>query len=476
VADLCTLSLVEVSARLLGGDIAPRDLLDAVTARINALDPDLGCYRTLAPNLSAPRPPGRDDGPLHGIPGALKANICRRDWPTDCASRLLADWRAPYDAHVVEALDAAGAVLIGSTNMDEFGMGSSTEYSCDMITRNPRSADHVPGGSSGGSAAAVAAGLAWFALGSDTGGSVRQPAHCCGVVGLKPGYGRVSRYGLVAHASSLDVVGVLARNVADAAMVFDVIAGRDVRDATSWRFVSDGCADGGLKGLRIGVPRTAWNDGVSDEQAARLERTAAALAEAGAEIVEVATPPLREALAAYGVIAAAETSANLARYDGTHFGVRRDGEDHGAMARRTRTAGFGREVKLRILVGAHVLSAGRGDALLRRARAVRAAVALQFDDMFDRVDLLLWPTADGPAFRRGEKVDDPVAMRMADRWTVPVSLAGLPALTVPTGLDGDGLPLSCQIVAPRGGEDLALAVGRAVENAWDVLPTAGGAP
>ena len=476
MAELCGLSLIEVRHHLRAGDLRSADLGDAVRARIRRLDPGLHCYRWLAPVADLESSlDGRSD-PLGGIPGALKANLCRRGWPTDCASRMLTDWRAPYDAHVVTALDRAGAVLLGSTNMDEFGMGSSTEHAWDGATRNPRAPNRVPGGSSGGSAAAVAAGLAWFALGSDTGGSVRHPAHCCGVVGLKPGYGRVSRHGLVAHASSLDVVGVLARTVADVGLVFDVIAGRDARDATSWDPKPAGPPAAGVRGLRVGVLPDACDLGVEPEQAGHLDRAARSLQVAGAELVVVSPPYLDEALAAYSVIAAAEASADLARYDGTHFGLRIEGSDHGDMARRTRSAGFGLEVKLRILIGAHVLSAGRGDDLLRRARAVRAATAADLLVALTKADLLLWPTADGPAFRFGEKTGDPVAIRMIDRWTVPASLAGLPALTVPTGLGGAGPPLSCQLVGGRGQEARLLAAGAVVQKALGVLPLAEGAP
>lgn len=463
MTDLARIPVSEAARLLRTGAATPGDLLAAVRNRIAALDDTLGCYRWLAPDIAAPTgTPPAAAAPLWGVPGAVKANICRRGWPVDCASRILAGWRAPYDAHAVARLDAAGALLLGTSAMDEFGMGSSTEHAYDLVTRNPWATDRTAGGSSGGGAAAVAAGLAGFALGSDTGGSVRQPAHCCGIVGLKPGYGRVSRSGLVAHASSLDVIGILARTVADAAVVFDAVAGHDPADSTS-------CpepvahADADVRGKRVGFPRGGWDCLTSADQQRDLDAALRALSDAGMGPVEVDLPPPDLALAAYTVIAAAETSANLARYDGTHFGRRDDGPDHGAVACAVRGAGFGLEVKLRILAGAYVLSDRRGGDLLDRAFAVRDLVRRTFDAALDRCDVLLLPTCDGPAFRLGEFVDDPVAMREVDRWTVPASLAGLPALTVPTGWCAEGLPLSCQLVGRVLDEGRLLEVGSIVE-------------
>ena len=462
MTDPARLPLLEAARLMREGSLTADDLLTSVRKRIRAHDAALGCFRRLDASARAPDgPPPPGASPLWGIPGALKANICRRGWVTDCASRILHGWVAPYDAVAVTRLDTAGAVLLGSGAMDEFGMGSSTEHAHDLRTRNPWAPDRTAGGSSGGVAAAVAAGLAMFALGSDTGGSVRQPAHCCGVVGLKPGYGRVPRSGLVAHASSLDVIGVLARTVDDAGAVFSAIAGRDPSDATS----VDGPAGvtAGASSMTVGIPAGGWDDAVEPDQARALDTVADALTSAGVTLREVAAPDTDLALAAYAVIAAAEASADLARYDGTHFGVSGSGPDHGTAARSARTAGFGLEVKLRTLVGAHVLSSGSD--LLDRARTARTLIASSLEPALQSCHALLWPTCDGPAFRLGERLDDPVAMRAADRWTVPANLAGLPALTVPVGNCSDGLPLSCQLVGRRGGEGELLALGQVVEQA-----------
>ncbi|MBU0742759.1 aspartyl/glutamyl-tRNA amidotransferase subunit A, partial [bacterium] len=432
---------------------------------------ELNCFTWRSGEADAPSarglPPPLDAAPLWGIGGVVKANICVRDRITDCGSRLLARWRPPYDATAVARLREAGAQILGATVMDEFGMGSSTEHSAVGPARNPHDTTRVPGGSSGGAAAAVAAGLAFFALGSDTGGSVRQPAHCCGVAGLRPTYGRVSRYGLVAYASSLDQIGPLAPTVADCAAVYGVVAGRDDYDATSLD-ASVGAplaaAARPAAGLTIGVPRDllalADADTVAD-----FDASLDALRGEGVAVVDIALPDSEVMLAAYYVIAAAEASANLARFDGVAFGERGRGDDYAAMTAGTRAAGFGREVKRRILLGTFVLSAGYRDAHYERARRARQLVTGVYRTALAACDAIATPTAPTAAFPLGEKVDDPLLMYRSDVFTVGPSLAGLPALTVPTGRDRDGLPLSLQLTGPALGEETLFTLGAAVERA-----------
>lgn len=461
------LGVLEAAAALRRGELTCADLLAAARDRIARLDAALGCYRWLhLPGAGAPSgPPG--SSPLWGVPWAVKANLWAAGVPTDCASRLLAGWTPPADAHAVARVRAAGAPLLGATNLDEFAMGSSTEHAWGLVTRNPWSPEHVPGGSSGGAAAAVAAGLAAFALASDTGGSVRQPAHCCGVVGLIAGYGRVSRRGLVPHASSLDRVGVLARGVADAAAVLATVAGRDPGDATSADLAEPdpvAAAARSPRGLRVGWVRLP-EDGADAETRADQARCREMLRAAGVVLDPVTLPDPGLALAAYTVLAAAEAGADLARYDGGHLGRRVPGRDHAAAAAAARTAGFGPEVRLRLLAAAHVLRAGHADRWHGRAARARTLVARALRDLLRDRHALLLPTAPGPAFRRGERRDDPVAMRDADRYTVPASLAGLPALTVPTSLTAAGLPLSAQLIGRDDGEGDLLTLGAALEDA-----------
>lgn len=413
---------------------------------------------------------GEDPGPLAGVPVALKLNLCHTGWPTDCASRVLAGWSAPYDATVVERLIAAGAVPVGATNMDEFGMGSSTEHSCHGPTRNPRDPERTPGGSSGGSAAAVAGGRVSIALGSDTGGSVRQPAALCGVVGFKPTYGRVSRYGLIAYGSSLDQVSVFAQDVASAALLTSLLSGHDPRDPTSSTrpAVRPAPTLRTFEGLRIGVIEQAMGEGVDEDVRALVQDAADRWRGAGAEVVPVSLPSLDHALAAYYVVAAAEASSNLGRYDGLRYGARVDGEDLAATLAAGRGAGFGDEVQRRILLGAHVLSAGYRDAWYERACRVRRLVANDFALAFMDCELLLSPTTPGPAWRLGEKLDDPLAMYAADLCTVPQNLAGLPAISVPAGTvarDGVDLPIGLQITGPAFADEVVLAAA----GAWEQL-------
>ena len=401
---------------------------------------------------------GEDPGPLAGVPVALKDNLCTRGVPTTCSSRILEGWRPPYDATVVERLVAAGAVVVGKTNLDEFAMGSSTENSAFGVTHNPLDLTKVPGGSSGGSAAAVAAGFAPLALGSDTGGSIRQPAALCGVVGVKPTYGAVSRYGLVAFASSLDQIGPFSRTVADSALVLEVIGGHDRRDSTSIHEPAPdlrSVLDRGVEGLRIGIIEELSGDGlegIAGDVRARLHEAAAALEAAGATVATTSVPSTVYGLSAYYVVAPAEASSNLARYDGVRFGLRVDAPTSGDMHAATRTAGFGDEVKRRIMLGTYALSAGYYDAYYGKSQKVRTLLADDFARAYEEFDLLLSPTAPTTAFPIGEKTADPMTMYLNDVCTIPSNLAGHPSMSVPFGVGDDGMPIGVQVLAPATGE------------------------
>ena len=424
---------------------------------------------------------GGDPGPLAGVPVAVKDNLCTRGVPTTCGSRILEGWCPPYDATVVDRLARAGAVVVGKANMDEFAMGSSTETSAFGPTRNPWDTTRVPGGSSGGSAAAVAAGFVPLALGSDTGGSIRQPAALCGVVGLKPTYGSVSRYGLIAFASSLDQVGPFAASVADAALLFDVIGGHDPLDSTSLDRLTPRLASvlgDGIDGLTVGV-LTEHLDGVAPDVARRVHEAAEACAAAGATVEEVSIPEVRFGLSAYYLIAPAEASSNLARYDGVRFGLRVGADDVVAMNTATRTAGFGAEVKRRIMLGTYALSAGYVDAYYNQALRVRTLIADAFAAAYRRVDLLLGPTSPTTAFALGSKLEDPLAMYLSDVCTIPSNLAGHPAISVPFGTGADGLPVGVQLMAPALGENTLLRAAAVLEAAAPAGAPAGaptGAP
>ncbi|HET9952268.1 MAG TPA: Asp-tRNA(Asn)/Glu-tRNA(Gln) amidotransferase subunit GatA [Candidatus Eisenbacteria bacterium] len=419
------------------------------------------------------RAAGEALGNLAGVPIAIKDNICVRGVPTTCGSKILEGYRPPYDAHVIERLRAADAVVIGKTNCDEFAMGSSTENSAYRITKNPWALDRVPGGSSGGSAATVAACEAPLSLGSDTGGSVRQPAAFCGVYGLKPTYGAVSRYGLVAFASSLDQIGPFARSARDTALVQNVICGRDARDTTSRaeaRPIDLETLEEGISGLRVGVPRSILDeagDGLAPSVRAAFEAAISALERAGARIVDVALPHAKYAIATYYLIAPAEASSNLARYDGVRYGVRRPDGDLRGMYEATRGAGFGREVKRRILLGTYALSAGYYDAYYLRAQKVRTLIRKDFLDALAASDALLLPITPTPAFKIGEKTDDPLAMYLSDIFSIPASLAGVPALSFPVSFDASGLPIGLQLVGRPFDEGTMLKVARAYEKEHD---------
>jgi aspartyl-tRNA(Asn)/glutamyl-tRNA(Gln) amidotransferase subunit A len=418
---------------------------------------------------------GEDPGPLAGVPVALKDNLCTEGVATTCSSRMLAGWKPPYDATVVERLRAAGAVVVGKTNMDEFAMGSSTENSATGPTRNPHDLARVPGGSSGGSAAAVSAGFVPLALGSDTGGSIRQPAALCGVVGLKPTYGTVSRYGLVAFASSLDQIGPLAATVADAALLFDVVGGHDPADSTSLRRPAPrvvSVLDEGVEGMTVGV-LTEYLDGVAPDVAARVHQAAEALADAGARVEEVSVPEVTLGLSAYYLIAPGEASSNLARYDGVRYGLRVDAEDTTAMMTATRSRGFGAEVKRRIMLGTYVLSAGYMDAYYNQALKVRTRIIEGFATAYRRCDVLLGPTTPTTAFPLGEKAADPLTMYLSDVCTIPSNLAGHPAISVPFGVGDDALPVGVQLLGPALSEGTLMKVAAVVEAAAPELPAPG---
>jgi len=450
---------------------ATEGALDAVAARDGVLHAFLSVQGdealARADEVDAIVARGGDPGPLAGVALALKDNLCTRGTPTTCGSKILQGWCPPYDATVVGLLQGAGAIPLGKTNMDEFAMGSSTENSAFGPTRNPHDTGRVPGGSSGGTAAAVAAGFTPLGLGSDTGGSIRQPAALCGVVGMKPTYGRVSRYGLVAFASSLDQIGPFAADVEDAALLFDVLAGHDPLDSTSLSSVPEPTVDAlerGVDGVRVGVCPDLI-EGCAADVAARVGEAAEALAGAGARVEEIRIPEFAYGLSAYYLIAPAEASSNLARYDGVRYGLRVDGEDAAAMNTATRTAGFGAEVKRRIMLGTYALSAGYYDAYYAQAQRVRTLVMQAFERAYCSVDLLLGATAPTTAFALGAKVDDPLSMYMNDICTIPSNLAGHPAISVPFGGGDDGLPVGVQVLAPALEEALLFRVARVLQEA-----------
>jgi aspartyl-tRNA(Asn)/glutamyl-tRNA(Gln) amidotransferase subunit A len=478
VSELAALSLLELADRVGAGRASCREVMEESFARIAAIEPRVGAFlelrreAALAEAAAADRARARGDTrPLLGLPIAVKDILTSPDFHTTCASRILAGFRAPYEATVLSRLRAAGLVVVGTTNMDEFAMGSSTENSSVRTTRNPWDLERVPGGSSGGSAAAVAARAVPAALGSDTGGSVRQPAALCGIVGLKPTYGRVSRYGLVAFASSLDQIGPLARTVPDVAALLGVIAGHDERDSTSApEPVPDfGAAlDGRLDGVRIGLPRESFAaEGVDPETLRAVEDAVATLERRGAKRVPVSLPHSGYGIAAYYLLCTAEASSNLSRYDGVKYGFRAPARELDEMYRRTRSQGFGQEVKRRILLGTFVLSAGYYDAYYRKAQRVRTLVRQDFDRAFEACDLVALPTTPAPAWRIGERADDPLQMYLADVFTVTVNLAGLPGLSVPCGFTSAGLPVGLQLVGRALDEASVLRAGDAYQRETD---------
>ena len=464
------------------GEVSARELTDHHLERIAAVDPTLHAFlevtaeraRADADRIDAARAAGDALPPLAGVPLAIKDNLCTRGIRTTCSSRMLANFVPPYEATVTERLWNAGAVLLGKTNLDEFAMGSSTETSAFGPTRNPWDPERVPGGSSGGSAAAVAAGECVASLGSDTGGSIRQPASFCGVVGLKPTYGRVSRWGLVAFASSLDQVGPFTTSVADAAELLEVIAGADPRDATCLKVPVPAYAaglEGPLQGLRVGLIRQCFlEQGLDPQVKASVLAAADQLQALGCELLEIDCPRFDDGIATYYVIAPSEASANLARYDGVKYGHRSEGAASLAeMTARSRAEGFGDEVQRRILIGTYALSAGYVDAYYRKAQQVRTLIRQDFDRAFARVDVLLSPTSPSTAFRFGAHADDPLAMYLADLLTIPANLAGLPAISLPCGFDEAGLPIGLQLIAGVLEEEKLLRVAHQYERAARVM-------
>ncbi len=466
---------IDIARAVAQQKISAREVVEHHLSVIDARESEIHAFnlvtvseaRAHADAIDADIAAGRPIGPLAGVPIALKDNMCTHNIETTCSSRILEGWKPPYDATVVSRLRTAGAIMIGKTNLDEFAMGSSTENSAFGVTRNPRDISRVPGGSSGGSAAAVAAGFAPVSLGSDTGGSIRQPAALCGVVGVKPTYGLVSRYGLVAYASSLDQIGPFATTVADAALITEVIAGHDPMDSTSIPQPSpsvQAAVTAGVVGMRIGRV-TDLPGGAEPEVIARLDAAFEALEAAGAIIVDVQLPSLSYALTAYYLIAPAEASSNLARYDGVRYGLRVPANDTNAMYGATRAAGFGDEVKLRIMLGTYALSAGYYDAYYGKALKVRRLIAQDFDRAYEQTDVILTPTSPVVAFPFGDKVDDPMSMYLCDIYTIPTNLAGHPAMSVPFGTGAHGMPVGVQVLAPALAEYSMFRVGGALELA-----------
>lgn len=446
---------------LLGECVSAKARFNCLTAITDKLA--MATVERLKSNLKNDRPKGK----LFGLPIVVKDNICLREYPATCASKILKDFITPYDATVIERLFAEDAVIIAKANMDEFAMGSSNENSAFGPVLNPHDVTRIPGGSSGGSAVAVAVGLTPLALGSDTGGSVRQPAAHCGVVGLKPTYGAVSRYGLVAYASSLDQIGPLASDVESAALLYSVIAGHDERDSTSSLIAVTDFQNEmlkGVKGLRIGLPREYFGDGLDGEIRTAIESVIAKLKSEGAEFVEVSLPHTEFAIATYYIIADAEASSNLARYDGVEYGLRAKNDDLISMYTNTRHEGFGTEVKRRIMLGTYVLSAGYYDAYYQKAMKVRSILRQEFADVFTSVDVLMTPTTPTTAFKIGEKSDDPLEMYLSDIYTVSANLAGVPAMSLPIGKDNKNLPIGLQLTAKHFDEAMLFRVGKSVER------------
>ena len=468
-------SAAEIAANVANGTSTANDELERSLEAIRARNDELNVFlyvdeqgaRRQAAAVDEKVRRGENPGVLAGVPIAIKDNLCQRGIPTTCSSKILEGWRPPYSATVIERLLAAGAVPVGKTNLDEFAMGSSTENSAFGPTKNPLDPTRVPGGSSGGSAASVASDMTSVALGSDTGGSIRQPAALCGVIGVKPTYGLVSRYGLIAFASSLDQIGPFAKNVTDAAIVLEVIAGYDEMDSTSLREPAPSLAahvNDGVAGKRIGLVRDLV-DGADNEVVEAVERAAQVLRDAGATIVEMSIPEFRLGLSAYYILAPAEASSNLARYDGVRYGLRVDADDVTAMNEATRTAGFGDEVKRRIMLGTYALSAGYFDAYYGQALKVRTLMIDAFARAYRDVDLLLGATTPSVAFKLGSKVSDPMAMYLSDIFTIPTNLSGEAAVSVPFGTGEAGLPTAVQLLGPARSEARLFAAARVLEIA-----------
>jgi aspartyl-tRNA(Asn)/glutamyl-tRNA(Gln) amidotransferase subunit A len=488
VSSIVELSAVELSNRIASGEVSASEAVEAYLEAIEKIEPQVNAYnevlsdraRTAAADIDAARSAGKPLGPLAGVPIAVKDNICTAYGKTTCSSKILADFKSPYNATVVKKLHDAGAVIIGKTNLDEFAMGSSTENSATKVTRNPWDTDRVPGGSSGGSAACVAAGLSAAALGSDTGGSIRQPAAFCGVVGFKPTYGRVSRYGLVAYGSSLDQIGPLTVDVADTALLTAVISGHDTHDSTSANRPTENYLaelDTPIENLRIGLPDEFFTDALDPSISEAIGKAVAIYKDAGAKIVNVSLPHSRidtdsagklssYAVACYYIVAMSEASSNLARYDGVHYGHRTEEDVDGIVElfSRSRAEGFGPEVIRRIMLGTYTLSSGYYDAYYNKALKVRRLIKNDFDQAFNSCDVLLCPTSPTTAFKIGEKTDDPLKMYLADIYTISVNLAGLPGISIPAQLGDDALPIAMQLIGPEFSESTILRTARSYEK------------
>lgn len=472
VIDVNNLTIKKAAAAMRAGEYSARELAEAYLAKIKERNGELNAYLEVfddvleqADKIDELRKsgglPAGEAGDLAGIPMAIKDNILIKGRKCSSASKILENYVASYDAFVIERLKAAGVVFLGRTNMDEFAMGGSTENSGFGVTRNPHDPTRVPGGSSGGSAAAVGGNLALAALGSDTGGSIREPSSFCGTVGLKPTYGAVSRRGAMAMASSLDQIGPIAKNVEDTELIFNTIRGKDELDATSWspadKFESK-------TKLKIGVPRDLVTEGLNPETKKNFEETLEKLKQAGHEVVDISVPSFKYALACYYVLMPAEASTNLARLDGLRYGVQKSGDDLLGDYHETRGQGFGREVRRRIILGTYVLSAGYADEFYYKAVAVQKMIKQEYIRVFKDVDVIATPTAPGPAFKIGEKIGDPLAMYLEDIFTVPVNIGGVPAISVPSGKTTEGLPLGIQFTSAHGREDILFNLGKMVES------------
>lgn len=475
MSELTKLTIRQMRRMLDEKEISSEELTDAFYGEIDARESEIGAFIRLTKNeakeaaRSCDSSANEGKSALYGIPCAIKDNICTKDVNTTCASKMLEDFVPCYDATVIEKLKSQGCVMLGKLNMDEFAMGSTTENSAFHVTKNPVNTECVPGGSSGGSAAAVAAGFAPYTLGSDTGGSIRQPAAFCGVVGMKPTYGAVSRYGLVAFASSLDQIGPLTQNVYDNAMVFSAISGNDAKDATSIKSgYSDCLADieKGIRGLKIALPIDFFAEGIDKEVKEAVFAAAKKFESLGASISEVKMPSLKDALPAYYVISSAEASSNLARFDGVRYGHRSDNyTDIGELYKNTRDEGFGDEVKRRILLGTFALSSGYYDAYYKKALQARSLIINEYEKVFDKYDVILSPVAPTPAYKLGSKTGNPIEMYLGDIYTVPVNIAGVPALSLPCGKTSEGLPIGMQLIGKALSEPTLYRTGYAYEQA-----------
>lgn len=468
----------EIAKKVLSGEMSARSVIEQHIEIINKIEPDVNAFNLVtaeqalidADEIDSKIASGETLGPLAGVPISVKDNLCTRGIETTCSSKILEGWKPPYDATVIEKLREAGAIIMGKTNLDEFAMGSSTENSAFGPTRNPHNLERVPGGSSGGSAAAVAAGFSPLALGSDTGGSIRQPAALCGVVGVKPTYGRVSRYGLVAFASSLDQIGPFANTVSDAALTLEVISGHDPRDSTSIPekpLDISGVLDQGIEGMRIGVIEELSGKGlggISKDVISRVEEAIKVFSNAGADVESASVPASIYGLSAYYVIAPAEASSNLSRYDGIRFGPRTEAATTAETMTATRTKGFGDEVKRRIMLGTYALSAGYYDAYYGKSQRVRTLIMNDFAKAYEKFDILISPTSPTTAFPLGDKTEDPMQMYLQDVCTIPSNLTGHPAMSVPFGSGEDGMPVGIQILAPAMAEREMFQAAKILES------------